>query len=100
MKSLSNIIYRPVLTEKATASQEQANTYVFEVAASSNKIEVAKAIASLYNVRVVSVRTQLLRGNTKRFGRHFGRQKVTKRAFVKLAAGDEINIFEALESGS
>jgi large subunit ribosomal protein L23 len=100
MKSLSDIIRRPVLTEKATALQEESNTYVFEVSPSSNKIEVAKAVSALYGVQVESVRTQVRRGSLKRFGRHFGRQRLTKRAFVRLAEGSEINIFEAIDGGS
>ncbi len=98
MKSPHKVIIRPLLTEKVTKLQEESNQYAFEVAPDANKIEIRHAIETLWPVRVLKVRTQVVRGKTvvrsTRSGRFEGRKKNWKKAIVTLAEGDTIEFFE------
>ena len=69
--------------------------YVFEVAKAANKIEIAKAISQIFNVKVASVNTVNVEGKVKRMGRSIGKRSDYKKAIVKLAAGETIEFFEA-----
>ena len=95
MKPLRSIIVRPLVTEKSTALAEERNIFVFEVARTANKIEIARAIRDLYNAEVVSVRTAVMRGKSRRFGRHYGTRPAWKKAFVRVADGSDLNIYDA-----
>lgn len=109
MRSPQNIIKRPLLTEKGTRlretggqpfqpaeGEEVAQKVLFEVARDANKIEIRDAIERLFNVTVVNVRTQLVRGKEKRLGRWAGRRPNWKKAIVTLKAGDTIEFFEGV----
>ena len=89
-----DIIIRPLITEKSTTLMAEGK-YVFEVAKSANKIEIAKAISQIFNVKVVSVNTVNVEGKVKRMGRSIGKRSDYKKAIVKLAAGETIEFFEA-----
>lgn len=89
-----DIIIRPLITEKSTTLMAEGK-YVFEVAKAANKIEIAKAISQIFNVKVVSVNTVNVEGKVKRMGRSIGKRSDYKKAIVKLAAGDTIEFFEA-----
>ena len=82
----------PVVTEKSTFAQED-NTYVFKVGLSSNKLQIKDAVERFFGVRVEKVRTLVVRGKVKRFGRHHGRRSDWKKAYVTLADGDNINFY-------
>ncbi|MCL1693580.1 MAG: 50S ribosomal protein L23, partial [Actinomycetia bacterium] len=73
---------------------EDENTYTFVVDRRSNKTEIKQAIATIFDVKVVSVNTINRKGKLKRTGYMLGKRKDTKRALVKLADGDKIDIFE------
>ena len=88
------IIIRPLITEKSTTLMAEGK-YVFEVAKAANKIEIAKAISQIFNVKVVSVNTVNVEGKVKRMGRSIGKRSDYKKAIVKLAAGETIEFFEA-----
>jgi len=90
---LYSIIRRPLLTEKSTISREQMNQFVFEVATGATKIEIQNAVEKLFKVKVLSVRTVNMQGKKKRLGRNVGRKRNWKKATVKLAPGDTIDIF-------
>jgi large subunit ribosomal protein L23 len=60
----------------------------------ANKRQVKRAIENFYGVQVESVRTLVVRGKVKRFGRHFGKRKNWKKAYVTLTDGNSINIYE------
>ena len=104
------IIKRPLLTEKGTLLKETGGTperparsrepsspqVLFEVATDANKIEIRHAVETLFNVKVVDVRTQIVRGKEKRVGRFVGRRSNWKKAIVTLAAGDNIEFFEGV----
>ena len=90
-----DIIIRPLITEKSTTLMAEGK-YVFEVAKAANKIEIAKAISQIFNVKVASVNTVNVEGKVKRMGRSIGKRSDYKKAIVKLAAGETIEFFEAL----
>lgn len=86
------IVKRPVVTEKSTSMQQLRNQFTFEVATGANKIEVRKAIETLFSVKVVKVNMVPMRGKAKRmFGRP-GETKPWKKAVVTLKKGDSIDI--------
>ena len=87
------IIVRPVVTEKSTDLQAQHNQYSFEVAKRANKIEIRKAVEMVFGVRVIDVRTMVVRGDIRRVGRFFGRRPFWKKAVVSLHAGDSIDFY-------
>lgn len=89
-----DIIIRPLITEKSTTLMAEGK-YVFEVAKAANKIEIAKAISQIFNVKVASVNTVNVEGKVKRMGRSIGKCSDYKKAIVKLAAGETIEFFEA-----
>lgn len=92
---IKDILVRPLVTEKTTGFLGNDRTYAFEVGLGANKAQVKEAIESFYGVHVESVRTLIVRGKVKRFGRHFGKRKNWKKAFVTVVEGDSIPIFEA-----
>ncbi len=96
MKSPHTILLRPILTEKTAAAREALNKVAFEVAPDANKIEIRKAIESVFNVRVTKVNVQIRRGKTKRLGKFSGLRGNTRRALVTLAEGDSIELFEGI----
>jgi large subunit ribosomal protein L23 len=85
------IIIRPILTEKARELSEKGE-YVFEVAKTSNKNEIKKAIEELFNVKVEKVKVVNLPQKIKRLGRVFGKKSGIKKAIVKLKEGQKIDI--------
>jgi large subunit ribosomal protein L23 len=90
---LTDVIRRPLITEKTTLMREDTQTLVFQVAMDANKIDVRKAVEQLLGVRVASVRTALAHGKEKRQGRFVGRRSDWKKAFVKLRAGEKLPDF-------
>lgn len=93
MKDPRDIIIAPVVSEKSYDLIEKANTYTFVVDRRSNKSEIRDAIAEIFDVDVVSVRTQNRTGKVKRTGYVYGQRKQIKRALVTLAEGDNIDLF-------
>jgi large subunit ribosomal protein L23 len=88
-------IVKPIITEKATFLGAE-NKYIFEVSLKANKIEVAKAIESLYNVNVVKVNIIRQRGKKITYGRITGRTKQTKKAIVTIKQGQSISVYEGV----
>ena len=89
MRDPREIIVRPIVTEKTADAKESTNTVCFQVAPDANKIEIRKAVESLFGVKVVHVRVVNLHGKTRRFGRFTGRRPDWRKAFVRLAAGEK-----------
>jgi large subunit ribosomal protein L23 len=87
------IIRTAHLTEKGTVQREKYGQYLFEVATDANKIEIKRAIETIYDVKVGNVRTFVRRGKHKRFGRHEGKRPNWKRAIVTLKSGT-IDLFD------
>ncbi len=95
---LLNVLRAPQISEKATFIAEKNNQIIFHVASDATKPEIKAAVEKLFKVSVDSVRVSNVKGKQKRFGRFMGSRKDWKKAYVSLAAGQEIN-FAASEQG-
>ncbi len=93
MSEHRSTIQRPVVTEKATALRE-GNQYVFRVARSANKIEIRRAVETIFGVHVESVRTVSVPSKPRRQGLSVGRQPGWKKAYVRLRSGESIERIE------
>jgi large subunit ribosomal protein L23 len=96
MRDPRSVILRPVVTERSTLLQDDMRTYTFIVAKDANKLEVRNAVQSLFSVRVESVRTANYQGKWRRVGRSVGRKAAYKKAVVRLAEGDSIDVYEGI----
>jgi large subunit ribosomal protein L23 len=96
MRNISQILVRPLVTEKSHEQLDRHGAYTFVVANDANKIEIAHAIEKQFNVKVKDVRTMRYAGKEKRMGRFSGRKASWKKAVVTLAEGDSIEIFEGV----
>lgn len=93
----TQILLRPLISEKANAMKEGANNVGFFVHPSANKIEIKKAVEQAFNVKVETVNIVKKRPLARsRFGRATGKAPGYKKAYVKLAAGDKIEFFEGV----
>ena len=90
---LTEVIRRPITTEKTTIIREDGRTLVFQVATEANKIDIRRAVERLLGSKVESVRTALAHGKTKRQGRYVGRRPDWKKAYVKLREGEKLPEF-------
>jgi large subunit ribosomal protein L23 len=86
-----DVILSPVITEKSSMASE-ANQVVFKVRRDATKPEIKKAIEELFKVKVLAVNTIVRKGKTKTFKGVKGRQQDVKKAIVKLAEGDKIDV--------
>lgn len=93
---LMNVVLAPVVSEKSTRVADKNRQYVFRVADDATKPEVKAAIELLFKTKVQDVTVSNVKGKEKRFGRFVGRRRNWKKAYVRLAAGQEIN-FAATE---
>jgi large subunit ribosomal protein L23 len=93
-KVARDIVRRPLITERASQLQEEANRYVFEVRGDANKIEIRRAVEEIFEVTVTKVNTVSVRGKVKRMGRFQGRRASWKKAIVSVAQGQSIEFFE------
>lgn len=91
----SYLLVTPRISEKA-AGMASKGTYVFNVPVSANKVEVRKAVESLYKVSVTSVRTSRSQGKRVSRGRIAGQRKQWKKALVTLKTGQKIDIHEGV----
>ena len=87
------MILAPIVSEKSYSLLDN-NAYTFQVHPDANKTEIRQAVEAIWDVKVVNVNTLTRKGKTKRFRFTQGKRADTKRAVVKLAPGDKIEIFE------
>lgn len=92
MKDPREVIIRPVITEHSYDKMSE-NVYTFEVAKSSNKIEIAQAVEAIFKVKVVKVNTLNVKSKPKRVRMAAGKTRTWKKAMVTLAEGDTIELF-------
>ena len=90
---LTEVIRRPIITEKTTLIREDGGTLVFQVAMDANKIDVRRAVETLFGSKVASVRTSVTHGKMKRQGKYVGRRSDWKKAYVKLRDGEKLPEF-------
>ena len=96
IKDARSIVKKVLISEKGTLLRETQNQYFFEVARDANKIEIKRAIESIFQVKVDSVQTMQLRGKVKRQGRWVGKRNDWKKAIVTLKPDQKIELFEQI----
>lgn len=94
MKDPREIIIRPVISERSYDKMSE-NVYTFEVAKSANKVEIAQAVETIFDVKVKKVNTLNVKPKPKRVRFHMGKTRSWKKAMVTLAEGDSIELFAA-----
>jgi len=94
---LSEVLVRPVLSEKINKQTEKMNRYAFIVGRKANKIEIKKAVEQFYGVQVIDVNTAVMPGKAKsrntKAGVVSGRKPAKKKAYVTVAKGEEIDLY-------
>lgn len=93
MTKYYDIIKAPIITEQSTKLIESQNKYTFEVDRKANKVEIKKAVESIFNVKVLAVNTVNVLPKFKRMGKHEGYKSAYKKAVVQLAEGNKIDAF-------
>jgi large subunit ribosomal protein L23 len=88
---LAQVLVAPIVSEKATMAAEKHNQVLFKVLRDATKPEIKAAVELMFKVNVESVQTVQHKGKSKRFGRSNGRRDHVKKAYVSLAAGQELN---------
>ncbi len=96
MRDAREVVIRPLVTERSTELGEEQNAYTFMVSKDANKIEIRHAVEKLFGVKVAGVRTLNYRGKWRRVGRSLGRRPSFKKAIVKLASGERIDVYEGI----
>ena len=91
--NVTEVIRRPLITEKTSIIREDGRTIVFHVAAGANKIDIKRAVESLLGAKVADVRTSIAHGKVKRQGRFAGRRPDWKKAYVRLRDGEKMPEF-------
>jgi large subunit ribosomal protein L23 len=99
-RDIRMIIQKPIVTENSAVLKEGFNRYVFRVDVNANKRQIKKAVEDLFDVKVKNVRTAIYRGKNvvvmNRRGRFQGYRPNWKKAYVTLAEGDTIDIFDVV----
>ena len=90
---LTDVIRRPLITEKTTTLREDGRTLVFEVSRDANKIDIKRAVELLFGPKVAHVRTTIMHGKFKRQGRFIGQRSDWKKAYVTLREGEKLPEF-------
>jgi large subunit ribosomal protein L23 len=91
-----DVIKRPVITEKTSIQKEGANQITFEVDRRANRVQIRKAVESIFDVHVTGVRTMQVKGKVKQRGRIVGKRRDWKKAIVSLVPGERIDFFEGV----
>ncbi len=90
------IIKKPIITEKTTKLKQQG-IYVFQVDINSTKNMIKEAVEKLFNVDVLDVRTAIMKGKLRRYGRYEGYKPDWKKAYVKIKPGQQIKQIDELQ---
>ena len=88
---LHQVLLSPVISEKSTTAADSANQVVFEVLVDATKPEIREAVEQQFSVSVEAVQVVNVRGKMKRFGKTPGKRRNWKKAYVRLAEGDDID---------
>jgi large subunit ribosomal protein L23 len=88
---LMNVVLAPVVSEKSTFVADRNRQYVFRVADDATKPQIKAAVELMFKTKVEGVTVANVKGKERRFGRTIGRKKSWKKAYVRLAEGQEIN---------
>lgn len=91
-----DIVRKPIITEKTELLRSEYNKYTFEVDKRANKIEIGKAVETIFNVKVKSVNVLNVKPTTKRHGAKLYQTPLKKKAVVEVANGDKIAYYEGV----
>jgi len=90
------VIKGPHITEKATVLKENNRQVVFKVHPDATKIDIKRAVETIFKTKVLKVRTINVRGKKKRFGRIVGKKPDWKKAIVTIAPGEDMEKFSGV----
>jgi large subunit ribosomal protein L23 len=96
MKTVYDIIKKPLFTEKGMDMKERENKVVVEVASDANKHEIKDAMEEIFKVKVDKVATFNRRGKIKRLGKSVGRRPDRKKAIITLKKGEKLDLIEGV----
>ena len=96
MANLDSIVKKPLITEKTSVLTDRYNSFAFIVDLKSNKNQIKNAIETLYDVKVLSIKTSINPGKVKRAGKQVKKTSSFKKAFVQLAEGQSIEFFKGI----
>ena len=92
MNRLNDLINSPVITEKSANINEKYGQYTLYTAVNATKKEIKEAVKEFFNVKVLRVRTMLVKGKVKKFRRHIGKRNLRKKAILFFAKGENLKI--------
>ncbi len=93
----TQVLRKPLLTEKSNNMKADKNIVCFEVDRHANKIQIKEAVEKMFGVKVVAVTTANVHGKNRRAGRSFGKKPDWKKAYVKIKEGEKkIEFFEGM----
>ena len=90
-RPLHEVLVRPLLTERGAGVQEKHNQYLFETTSEATKTDIKRAVETLFKVQVEKVRTMVVPGKFRRFGKGGAVRPDWKKAFVTVAKGQKID---------
>jgi large subunit ribosomal protein L23 len=93
-ENIYQVVVRPLLTERSTLAKDKFNQYAFEVGLKSDKGQIKRAVEQLFKVNVEKVRTMIIPGKFRRYGRGGGMKSDWKKAVVTIAKGQKIEVAE------
>ncbi|MBN2125370.1 MAG: 50S ribosomal protein L23 [Deltaproteobacteria bacterium] len=90
------VIKEPHITEKGSLQKGQSNQISFKVHPGANKVEIRRAVETLFKAKVLDVRTMNMEGKKRRLGKSMGKRSDWKKAVVRLAPGENVEFFEGM----
>ena len=94
MKNIYTILKRPLFTEKGSSLKEMHNKILVEVAKNANKLDIKKAVADIFKVKVEKIATINTEGKWKRYGKFTGKKPNRKKAIITLKTGEKLEFIE------
>lgn len=93
MDNYKDIIVRPIITEKTMKYMDENNLVTFEVKKGTNKVQIRQAVEKIFGVDVEKVNVVNVKPKEKRMGKYIGKTSAVRKAYVKIAAGQDIDLF-------
>ena len=93
---IEEVLIKPLLTEKSSIVTENTNRYVFKVQKKASKFQIKDAVERMFDVKVVNVRTSTTAGKVKRAGKALKKSASWKKAYVKVADGQKLELFKGI----
>lgn len=93
---IEEVLIKPLLTEKSSIETENTNRYVFKVQKKASKFQIKDAVEKMFDVKVVNVRTSITAGKVKRAGKALSKSSSWKKAYVKIADGQKLELFKGI----